>query len=244
MTGPFYQYFPDETGLFTELYLPKKADFQGTLYKVLTEGFDLARVKAHFRDPAKQPTIRHLLQNYPRIEQFTDQDIDRMSQLFYGYSMYEVDGVFFRQRKGIVEERTQVIRFILQPDYDDVVTQCRIDPANKRAVVALIRDFLRTPDLKVDELLTMRGAGIRESFGPHISNYLEVLKYMEQWMDQVRLFLIGYIVHEICARILELHREKKLSMEQLEEEIWVTSFSNLAINRVKREGAGGPADEG
>jgi hypothetical protein len=50
---PFYQYQRNEAGFFTELYLAKRAEFQGTLYKVLTEGFDLDKLKAHFRGPSQ-----------------------------------------------------------------------------------------------------------------------------------------------------------------------------------------------
>ena len=236
MAGPFYQYFPNETGVFTELYLPKKADFQGTLYKVLTEGFDLAKVKAHFRDPAKQPSIRRMLRNEPRVARYTDADIEEMRQLFFGYSMYEVDGVFFRPGKGIVEERTQVIRFILQPDYEEVLAHCGAESAQKPAIVELIRDFLRSSSLRLEDFLSQHRAELHGVYATAFPNYLAVLEHMDRWVDQVRLFLFGYIIHEICARILELHAEKKLSVEQLEEEIWVTSFGNLAMNRVKREG--------
>lgn len=240
MIGPFYQYFPNESGLFTELYLPKKADFQGTLYKVLTEGFDLDKVKAHFRDPAKQPTIRRMLLNYPRVERYTDADVDHLEQLFLGYSMYEVDGVYFRPGKGVVEERTQVIRFILKPDYDDILARCGTSVDQREEVVALIREFLRAPNLSLNEFLMMNGPRIQESFGGRVPHYLAVLEYVDRWVDRVRLFLFGYIVHEICARILELHGEKKLSVEELEEEIWLTSFSNLALNRVRRVAGGTP----
>ncbi len=40
-----YAFNPSEHGIFVEIYLPKKAEFQGTLYQALTEGFDIEKVR-------------------------------------------------------------------------------------------------------------------------------------------------------------------------------------------------------
>ena len=44
-----YRLNPSEAGVHVELYLPKKAQYQGILYTTLTEGFDPAAVRRHFR---------------------------------------------------------------------------------------------------------------------------------------------------------------------------------------------------
>ena len=36
-----YEFFHDRPGLFLEIYLPKKAQYQPLLFRVLNEGFDL-----------------------------------------------------------------------------------------------------------------------------------------------------------------------------------------------------------
>src|ERR1051325_4316037 len=113
-----YQFFPSEPSVFMEIYLPKKANFQGTLYETLTQGFNLAILKAHFSDPDKQIKIKNLLDRYYSISQYNQQIIDDFLPVFFGYSMYEVDGVFYSDKKGIIEERVQAIRIIFKPDYD------------------------------------------------------------------------------------------------------------------------------
>ena len=40
-----YQAQDSESGIFVELYLPKKSYFQGTLYDTLTKGFNISDVK-------------------------------------------------------------------------------------------------------------------------------------------------------------------------------------------------------
>jgi hypothetical protein len=235
---PFYQYQRNEAGLFTELYLPKRAEFQGTLYKVLTEGFDLDKLKAHFRDPHRQPGIRRMLRGYSRVENYTDVDVEELRPLFFGYSLYEVDGVYHSPARGIIEERTQVIRFLLKPDVEELLARCEAGADRRGEAVLLAREFLRSPTLERESFLLAEGSHITERLRDRLPNYLAGVDYLDRWMNQVRMFLFGYVVYEICARILELHREERLSAEQLEEEIWFASFSNLSISRVTR-GFGG-----
>jgi hypothetical protein len=234
MSGPFYQYQRNEAGLFTELYLPKKAEFQGTLYKVLTEGFDLARLKAHFRDRKKQPGIRRMLRGYPRVEHYTRADVEELRPLFFGYSLYEVDGVYHSPERGILEERTQVVRFLLKPDFGELLVRCGAGAERRDEAVILAREFLRAPELEGEAFLRIEEERIARRFRDTLPNYLAGVEYLDRWMNQVRMFLFGYVVYEICARILELHRERRLRPEQMEEEIWFTSFSNLSVSRVVR----------
>jgi hypothetical protein len=202
--------------------------------KVLTEGFDVALLKAHFRDPGKQPSIRRMLHGYPRIENYTDADVEAFAPLFFGYSLYEVDGVFHSPRQGIVEERTQVVRFLLKPDFDWIIEGCGAGPERRNEVVALCREFLRGPSLEGAEFIRHEKHHLDERYHSTLPNYSRIIAYFDTWMNQVRMFIFGYVVHELCERMLQLHREEKLTAEQLEEEIWVASFSNLAVNRVTR----------
>jgi hypothetical protein len=216
------------------IYLPKRADFQGTLYKVLTEGFDLGKLKAHFRDAERQPGIRRMLHGYHRLENYTDADVEALRPLFFGYSLYEVDGVYRSPARGILEERTQVVRFLLMPDYDELLARCGGGVEQRGEAVLLAREFLRGPILERESFLLAEGIGIAERLQHRLPNYLAGVDYLDRWMNQVRMFLFGYVVYEICARIMELHRHARLSAEQLEEEIWFASFSNLSISRVTR----------
>ena len=42
-----------EPGLFMEIYVAKKAEFQPLLYETLTAGFDLKKVRIHCRSKAE-----------------------------------------------------------------------------------------------------------------------------------------------------------------------------------------------
>ncbi len=59
----------------------------------------------------------------------------------------------------------------------------------------------------------------------------DLLVYLEAWKYDVALFVLGYIVFEICERIQELGMVKG---KDVEEEILVTSFWNLTVNRIVR----------
>jgi hypothetical protein len=216
-----YAFNPSEHGIFVEIYLPKKAEFQGTLYQALTEGFDIERVRGHFQ--AKRGQINAFLQGHYSC----DGRIERMQQVFYGYSMYEVDGVYYDSKnKKSFEERNQVIRMMFKPDLEAVnISTLPVERAK----------------------LFVRHAGKAENFpGDHPQIYINsseedramissLLVYLEAWKYDVALFVLGYIVFEICERIQELGMMKG---SDAEEEILVTSFWNLTVNRIVRTGNG------
>jgi hypothetical protein len=59
-----YEFFHDRPGLFLEIYLPKKAQYQPLLFRVLNEGFDLRKVRGHFRADKADDIRRFLRRNY------------------------------------------------------------------------------------------------------------------------------------------------------------------------------------
>ena len=103
-----------EPAIFVELYLPKKSYFQGTLYDTLTKGFDLDTVKKHFQD--KQEAIQAMLQTHQQWRDYSDESIQSIEPFYFGYSIYEVDGVFLGKDGRPIEEKTQVIRFLFRAD--------------------------------------------------------------------------------------------------------------------------------
>src|SRR5690349_1145335 len=117
-----YRLMPDQAGVFAEIYLPKRSHLQGVLYDTLTAGFKIDYVKEHFRK--KRGEVAAYIENAQKYwdaareiqpaerDYLYDAAIDQLPDLFYGYSMYEVDGVFRSEDSatGIDEERTQVLR--------------------------------------------------------------------------------------------------------------------------------------
>ena len=213
-----YRFFPAEAGMLVEIYLPKKSNFQGTLYDTLTTGFDIERVREHFLDPDKQPSIRKLLDNYPEVVDFDEAAIAALPPLFQGYTMYEVDGVFYsrgsRDSHEIHEEKTQIIRIIFKPELKFLAIR---HPGRETEIQDCVREFLNSAGSSVE--------------GNDL--HLEVADYLGSWVDQVGLFLHGFIVYELCARISRLCSDGVMDWEKAEKEIWVSTQWHLDISRVK-----------
>ena len=106
-----YHFLHYEPAFFLELYLPKKALYQGTLFETLTKGFNVKNVKAHLKttNPQVRRQINEML-DYEALRNYTNDRIDEMKPIKWGYSIYDVDGVFFSEdEERILEERTQVM---------------------------------------------------------------------------------------------------------------------------------------
>jgi len=101
-----YKFNTIESAMFVEIYLPKKIRYQGVLYKSLRTGFDFKKVKDHLKNPDEFMMIGEFLEDYEVLnELYKSEDslaiqkrVDDMEETFYGYSMYEVDGVFSIKR--------------------------------------------------------------------------------------------------------------------------------------------------
>jgi hypothetical protein len=222
LKNPPYEFKPSDPGIFVEIYLPKKTNFQGTLYDTLTKGFYIGEVIAHFKKPEKKTGIKRLLKRYMDSVRYLEDEIENFPPVFFGYSLYEVDGVFIDEKGRIQAERTQVIRVMFRPDLSRFVKE-NPGAKNKRIISRIAKDYLRAPEgrsvFKHERKLTPLQA--------------EVVEYIEQWTDYVGLFIFGYLVYEICEQITRLCMNGEMGWNQAEDEIWVTSFWNLVINPVK-----------
>jgi hypothetical protein len=219
-----YRFSPGEASVFVEIYLPKKSRFQGDLYNSLRDGFDIINVR------------RHLIENYQKVRAFmTDyyateyrpQVIKNMPPLLHGYSMYEVDGVFFNSKtKRAYEERTQVVRIIFRPP---PLRALRAHPELKKRV---IREYLRSPGTRDDfeaaflKKLNMEGIQLDVRV---VRSYESFVRELRNWECQVAHLLFGFLIFRICERIEQLRVDEGYEEE---EEIWVTSLWNLVVNRV------------
>lgn len=209
-----YRFRPFEPAIFVELYLPKRARYQGTLYETLTDGFDFRTVREHFSNPERQRRIQLLLTEYTESRDLSImQSID---QFFWGYSMYEVDGVFFSSTQGSLEERTQVVRMMFFPDLvkaGGLVSEKIVSETG--TIRRLVARILKHPPPSEKESLA--------------SEYPDLVKYLKAWIAAVGIFIFGYLVFNLCERIRDLGDTGDVN---LEEEIWVTSLWNLEVNKV------------
>jgi hypothetical protein len=232
-----------EPGIYVELYLPKKSKYQETLYETLTRGFDLKKVKEHFLDTTKRPLIQSVLQYHPQWSNYSDEYIDGMEQFYWGYSLYEVDGVFnSRRQPGIpIEERTQVVRIMFLPDVGAMINSLRLQELPIQDVVDVVAGFLRATGHRRGEYWpstcnVFDPTWLAANNAPNVAGRLpssdirQIVEYVERWYYEVGLFLFGYVIFEICSRIR--HLEESMEIKSPEEELWLTSFWNLNVNRV------------
>ncbi|HEV7905852.1 MAG TPA: hypothetical protein VGO96_18580 [Pyrinomonadaceae bacterium] len=206
-----YQFHGYEPGIFAEIYLPKKSEYQGKLYETLTNGFDFKKVRDNFKE--KKAYISILLENFTEMGEYTDERVDSIESLYWGYSMYEVDGVFFNPKKGIIEERTQIIRIMFLPDLEKF--ESLASETDYKDIRRLVRNFLRADSNEREAMC---------------HSHKDIATYLNEWKANVGVFLFGYLIFELCERIKELNDAEKAP---LEEEIWVSSFWNLEVNKVK-----------
>ena len=227
-----YEFCRGEPAVFSEIYLPKKSVYQGRLYDTLTRGFDIDNIKEHFIK--KESKIKELLRRYNRLVGYDRAFIDEFPRVFFGYSMYEVDGVFYDIDKGItakehtriVEERTQIIRIIFKPDmneldrlFNKVIPDDAVDKDEFLKILA--RTYLSHSSSSLETFFEDE---------EKMRLYQEVFKYLQKWTDYTGLFMFGYLIYEISELILSLFRGDKIG--KVEDVIWVTSLWNLSVNRI------------
>lgn len=244
MKSTDYQFKPSEGSILVEIYLPKKAKYQGVLYETLTGGFEFKKVQKYMKSNLSSiKEFYYKISDYqPQLSNWMAAFFDKPNAPYGGYSLYEVDGVFRGENQSeIIEERTQIIRIIFKPNLADIYREFSFskDPIENEDC---IRDLIKT-------YFGINRHSIR--FGQHQKVYTEkekikifsekfektiypgeldrFISYMIRWSETIGFFLFGYIIHNICRRISNLRRKEK---EKGEEEIWVTSIWNHKVNRI------------
>lgn len=223
--GRQYLFQPPEHGVLVELYLPKRADFQGVLYDTLTDAFDAATIRAYLADPHdREHVVRLLERHWPALVADLDAIAARLEGGIQGYTMYEVDGVY-AGASGVVTERTQVVRIMFLPRLDALAERIHFDqdPERNRA------------RLRAEAKVLLRDYGADRAFlkarEPDAAPELVALcAALEDWVDELGLVLFGFVMGRVCLAI----RDRNLRPE---EEIWVTSTWGFTLNAL-RFGAG------
>lgn len=222
--GQKYEFEPSESGIFIEIFLPKKAVFQGTLFTALTKGFKTDKVKIHFKK--RKNDIKDFLKNYPCIKNYNDDFIDNFPEIFCGYSIYEVDGVFLGRENKIYEEKTQVIRILFRPDVERFIGD---DHEQIELIRTTVKEYIKLSSQRVSSARRLASDYASNSMAPS-----SLFCYLDRWADYIGLFVFGYIVYRICYYMRELCDKGEMEWNEAEEEIWVSSFWNLEINRVHK----------
>ncbi len=229
MSKKRYRFISAESAIQVELFLPKKSNYQGILYDTLVNGLNLHKpvkfkttngliyktgFEIHFKeDKKREKSIKKLLKEYKIVTKYYDEFVNRGEQIFYGYSIYEVDGVFSGV-SGVYEERTNVVKMIFKPDFIGLSQSGKFG-INFKQMRRISRRYFGLSNIGKKEYLKKY---------PKIKKNEEKLKfliYLHKWQVYVGFFLFGFILHELA-----------LGENNIEEEIWVTSVWGMRINRV------------
>lgn len=216
-----------EPSILTEIYLPKKARYQGTLFQTLTDGFKL-NYHNHFKGD-KEEKIKELLKEYFKIDDIYDKFVQRERRVFWGYSLSEADGVFYSPitNPEYYEEVTQIIKIIFKPNYNELLEEINTLPGalriTKEDLIHVARNVFRTSYrdrfvYDIDEF--------RKRVKQKISNKNTriIIDKIHCWKDEVGLFLFGYILFELSQGV-----------NKIENEIWVTVNWHYTVNRITKK---------
>jgi len=205
-----YKFHSAEPAISVDIYLPKKPEFQGTLYNTLTEGFQFDKLKAHFESPLTRVKLNRFFgSNSIAITYAHKNVISKLENIFTGYSMSEVDGAYWSSDQNVtISETTQVIRIIFRPDYEIIYNPKKFTSEELVVIQKEMREFLKTVSLSKETLLEQS----------------DKTNEFENWVKAVMLFVYGYLLLNICDKI-DTEYEK-------EEEIWSVSFIHTDVNRI------------
>lgn len=101
----------------------KKVAYQGGLYGALKEALEDANRSEN--DPKRGVVSNYLMNEdhrlrrltFPSMPQLNKERARKIVEVFSGFSLYEVDGVFWTDKDHkVFEERTQVLRLLFRPN--------------------------------------------------------------------------------------------------------------------------------
>ena len=247
-----YEFYRSERAIYTELYFPKRIDYEPAIANALRQGLNERTVKAYFREYLprlmqemwRYPELfdpRQYTRTTPRTAAITEAQARRRVAQFRlpveGWSRYTVEGVFRarRGRRRISEELTQAVRIIFRLDsrYRD-----EADRAGCLDVLRLMLAWIITDDLRLGEQRLWDPQEIQrflaryEPWPEHKRAFVEryfdsVAKEVQKWIDDCALYLFGFLIRKFWVSIGEEHFQ--------EDEIWAGSFFNLGLNVVRQE---------
>lgn len=281
-----FRFSPADVALIVELYLPKRAQYQTLLLRVLSRWYEWERrhagasMKEHFK--TNKARILELLEHYSSLRARYDAVVDGFPPgLAVGHSVYEVDGFFANAATSAVvewataafagddraapimdataaepetlgfaaEERTLVVRFIFPFPERPLVHQAtksygdqREQRGNLEALFReVIRGFLRTPSGHSPEDYAQRlladascTAALERLAGDEAAraerDIKALLNVTDAWIHCVALWLFGYLVLEVTSGMNALVKRGELAKN--EDEIWITSFWDVSLNRI------------
>lgn len=258
-----YDFRRSDRGLLVEIYFPYRAAYQGNIFDSLEKGVHEDKVRHELKQALDSGLLLDL-HDYQRMldpDHYQDQSKQRRGTArqqrhkgaeerialyqspFTGWSLYTVHGNFWNPKsQELVEEATQVIRIIFRFrrrdgvsdtfDFDRAAEQQNCRDVTRAIILWTITDRYRIDSWREwhvqakETFLQTRNSwnGDKQAFAEQY--FTEVSREVVHWLDDCDLFIFGYLVRSFARHVLE--REKH------EQEIWVTSLTDLNINVIER----------
>jgi|ERR1700733_11586851 len=255
-----YEFEPGKRSIFAEIYFPKKVAYQGAIFKALSEGLDEKYVRKelvdltlllletelsvypHWFNPERYGSAKIRFEK-PTLKQ-AETRMEMYESPFYGWSMYEVDGVFLSKRikngkPQVDEERTQVIRLIFVFNNDaekEAIELGHLDVY--RAILYWVMSVYGHSDYSAPWSKGEMGRFIKrhdewslEKKAYAKKNYKQLAGAITKWIDDCGLFIFGFLVRELWKCVVDVAGSEE--GRKLEDEIWVSSVFHFNINIMK-----------
>lgn len=249
-----YVFTRSERSIFTEIYFPKRAAYQGAIFDALRKGNNEKKVREYLRENAKylveefkaQPALLDPHEYETEVRRRTPVTIRRARQrirmytsVFWGWSVHPVDGVFFNKKNSDVtmdEEATQVIRIMFRFDSSLKIKAAAADNQCED-VLRSIFFWVIGQQGRLDDHKPWSAAEQAQFIARHepwqehkrtfVRQYFtEIATEVAKWVDDRALFVFGYLVRNFWVNV----RKEKM----VEAEIWVTSNFDQLLNVVPR----------
>lgn len=190
---PRYVFSRGESSIFTEIYFPRHAAYQAPIFTALQKGYSPQVVREYLMDYAGGLLVElvaypHLFDPYryrrrqPREKgtelQQAEARIAMYRSPFRGWSLYQVDGVFFNRRGRVYEEAAQVVRIMFLEE----------SSLRRRAQAAGCSDVLRA----ILEWTMNRPATLTEGEAWSTQEQERFLARHEPWVPDRRVFTEQY----------------------------------------------------
>jgi hypothetical protein len=212
-----YKLHQDMPGLYFEVYLPieslfdnsssmtRESDFKKKLNEILVGGFNYKDIlKPHFT--VNSSSIQSFLSdNCSDLKNFDSDQAKLTEEIFGGFSIYMVEGGWWStEKKEIVQEPTCTLRLFFRPDYE-----------------GMSKKF----NSKITEILPIAAKFIENEFMEENVYDPQIIDYLRNWENAVRLFLFGYLLYKVA--------DINLLNENRESEILVISIGKMNMIQTK-----------
>jgi len=241
-----YRFEPQKRSIVMEVFFPKQTKYQGLIHEALEKGLQEETVRDYLTEHAYELQEElnyhtHLFDphRYDSASLATlpeDQDpkgrMGMYESTFFGWSMYEVDGVFLNRRGSMDEERVQVVRLIFKYEHPrEVRTRRRSYHAMCRAIIRWVLDeYGRSMNFHLwnmheqELFLERHRSWSNEDLVYAQRHFHEIARDTAKWIDDCALFVFGYLTREFWKKVVT-HPNASL-----EEEIWVLSNFHMNVN--------------